>query len=769
VPQQNPVLNTVRGWLFDVYPSTEGQMNVWVICEDGQRIKLVDSFKPRFYVSSKKASLDELQSLVSTLAVDSCRFVPKYVDSTNWSESVVLEVTVTNYQKIPFLVNKILESGKYLRYQVHNSDVAPSQLYLYERDLFPLAFVEIKVEKYALTYKLLDSVEKLNYTVPPFRFAELQLSSNKKHKPSTFDEPIDALAIAFDDGTKVVIDSGTERYKLLHAAYLIRKFDPDIIFTKGGDSFIFPYLTKRAAVNNILNHFILSRDKTPLVAKPKKGTTYMSYGQTYYRSPTRRLYGRIHIDENNTFVFRESGFHGLIEIARSCRVPLHKASRCSIGTTMSSLQNYQALKDGFLVARNKQVGESFKSAYQLLIGDRGGFVYEPKMGIHDQVGEIDFSSMYPSLMAKYNISAETVLCGCCSDSNSRFPELGFHICKKKQGIVPKVLDFAVKKRLLYKNLVKETEDEVLCEVYDKRQSALKWILVTCFGYLGYRNSKFGTVDGHMGVCAFGRDSLLKASHLAEDKGFEVIHGIVDSLWLKKEAASFDDYVNLAKKLTKQVDLPLDFSGLYKWIVFLPSKTHPRVPVSNRYYGVKTDGTIKVRGIDIRRRDSPKFVCDAQLDMIQALSSADNSQEFLKKIPEALKVVKTYKQKLLNHEIPVWDLIITKRLSKETHEYSQNISQRIAGKQLLIEGFEVYPGKSVEYVFTDAQNVLPFRRVKPKELIDDKTSPDAKKYLSLLYSAASNLLSQFGFYSDSISEYVSGYQTPKIETLLKSHG
>jgi len=158
VLQQNPVLNTVRGWLFDVYPSTEGQMNVWIICEDGNRIKLIDSFKPRFYVSSKKASLDELQRLVSKLAVDSCQFVPKYVDSTKWSESIVQEVTVKNYQKIPFLVNKILESGKYLRYQVHNSDVAPSQLYLYERDLFPLAFVEIKVEKYTLSYKLFDSV-----------------------------------------------------------------------------------------------------------------------------------------------------------------------------------------------------------------------------------------------------------------------------------------------------------------------------------------------------------------------------------------------------------------------------------------------------------------------------------------------------------------------------------------------------------------------------------------------------------------------------------
>ena len=730
-------------------------MNVWLICEDGKRIKLIDAFKPRFYVSTKTGTLNALHRLISKLPVDSCRFVCKRAETTNCSESIVLEVTVTNYKHIPFFVRKILVAGKYLKYQIHNSDVTPSQLYLYNRDLFPLAFVEIKIEKHNLKYNILDSVETVKYKIPQLRLAKLQLSSTKKHKQSTFNEPIDEITLCFDE-QNVVVNSGTERYKLLHTAYLIRKFDPDIIFTNGGDSFIFPYLARRAAVNNILGNFVLSKDRSPLVANPKKGKSYFSYGQTYYRSPTRRLYGRIHVDENNTFIVRESGLNGLIEIARSCRVPLHKASRSSIGTSMSSLQNYQALKDGFLVPRNKHVGESFKSAYQLLIGDRGGFVYEPKMGIHDQVGEIDFSSMYPSLMAKYNISAETVLCGCCPDSNLRFPELGFHICEKRRGIVPKVLEFAVKKRLRYKKLVKETEDTTLREIYDKRQSALKWILVTCFGYLGYRNSKFGTVDGHMGVCAYGRDALLTASHIAEDNGFNVIHGIVDSLWLKKDTTSAEDYLQLTEEIAKKVDLPLDFSAFYKWIVFLPSKTHPIVPVLNRYYGVKDDGTLKVRGIEVRRRDTPKFVYDAQMDMINALAFANNSKDFIKKIPDALNVVKQYRKKLLDGQVPIWDLVVTKRLSKDLQDYSQNISQMIAGEQLKKDGFEIYAGKNIKFVFTDTKNKRYKLRVKAKELIDEKTNPDAKKYLSLLYSASANLLSQFGYSAERIAEYTKGY-------------
>jgi len=531
--------------------------------------------------------------------------------------------------------------------------------------------------------------------------------------------------------------------------------------TKGGDSFVFSYLAQRALVNKLSTHFVLSRDGSPLVADRKQGKSYFSYGQTYYRAPTRRLYGRVHIDENNTFILRESGLEGLIEIARSCRVPLHRAARSSIGTSMSSLQNYQALKDGFLVPRNKHVGEAFKSANALLVGDRGGFVYEPRMGIHEGVGEVDFSSMYPSLMAKYNISAETVLCGCCPDSSLRIPELGFHICEKRRGIVPKVLEFAVTKRLRYKRLVKETKDEQLKEVYYKRQAALKWILVTCFGYLGYRNAKFGTVDGHMSVCAFGRDALLTASHIAEDRGFRVIHGIVDSLWLKKEGASSEDFVRLCEEITEEVDLPLDFAGLYKWIVFLPSKTHPNVPVLNRYYGVKDDGSLKVRGLEVRRRDTPKFVYDAQMDMIKALASADDSEGFVEKIPEALKVVKEYRKKLLDGEVPVWDLIITKRLSKDMENYTQKISQVIAGEQLQKEGFEVSAGKSVKFLYTSAKNKRYRRRVKAKELIENGTNPDVRKYLLLLYSAASNILSPFGYSLESVYNYIKCHKYTRL--------
>jgi len=371
--------------------------------------------------------------------------------------------------------------------------------------------------------------------------------------------------------------------------------------------------------------------------------------------------------------------------------------------------------------------------------------------------------MYPSLMAKYNISAETFLCKCCPSSSLRVPRLGYHICEKRVGIVPKVLRFVISKRLRYKRLKKMSSNAEFREVYDRRQSALKWILVTCFGYLGYKNAKFGTIDGHIGVCAFGREAFLAAAHIAEERGFSVVHGIVDSLWLKKVDASTHEYIDLCREISKETGVPLNFEGRYKWIVFLPSRTHPNVAVLNRYYGVKEDGEIKVRGLEVRRRDTPRFVYDAQMEMLRVLATANNSKAFVGKIPEALKVAGKYRRKLLDGEVPVWDLIVTKRLSKEVENYRQRVSQMIAAEQLLKEGVEVPAGKNVSFLFTNVENKRYERRVRAEALVEEDANPDIKKYLILLYSAASNILSPFGYSEKDVLNSVRGQQCTKLSS------
>ncbi len=93
--------------------------------------------------------------------------------------------------------------------------------------------------------------------------------------------------------------------------------------------------------------------------------------------------------------------------------------------------------------------------------------------------------------------------------------------------------------------------------------------------------------------------------IAESRGFRLVHGIVDSMWLKKPDAGVGEYEEVCEQIEKELDFPISFEGRYRWIVFLNSRVDPRLPVLNRYYGVFEDGTIKVRGIDLRRHDTTR--------------------------------------------------------------------------------------------------------------------------------------------------------------------
>ena len=743
----------IRGWIFDVYPANVGEMAVWIISENGQRIRLTDKFQPNIYVSGMKEDIEKLVGRIySNENIANWCFVYKFANPIDVEKSRVLEITLKDCRKVSALTNQILKLGDYLRYEVHNSDLHGDRTYFFIHDLFPLAFLEVEALKTGLKYALQDSVESKNYSIPQLRTMQLKVEIAKSGKIANLQDPISSIILNQDE-KQISIDSGDEGEKLLQLSKMVKDLDPDLVVTNGGDSYLFSYLLQRAIVSGVSDKFILSRDEAPFVPKAAQGKTFFSYGRTFYKAPTVRLYGRVHIDAGNTFILNESSFQGLFEIARICRAPLHTSSRSSIGSSMSSLQFYQAFKQEILIPRNKSIPEAFKSAYELLVADRGGFVYEPKVGIHDNTGEVDFSSMYPSLMVNNNISAETVLCKCCPDSHLRIPELNYNICEKREGVVPKALRLVVSKRLDYKRLRDETTDPKLKKMYDNRQNALKWILVTCFGYLGYRNAKFGTVDGHIGVCAFGRDAFLRAARISERRGFEVLHGIVDSLWLKKENATFEEYDNLCTHVSKDIGVPLNFEGLYKWIVFLPSKMHPNIGVLNRYYGVMESGKLKVRGLEVRKHDTPRFVYDAQMEMIKVFSAANNSREFMQKIPQAIEVVKAYRQKLLNDEVPIWDLIISKHLSKNPKHYKQHVSQVIAAEQLMKEGSEVHAGNNVKFVFTHSKDKRHDRRVKAAQLVEKGVEPDIQKYLMLLYAAAANMLSFEGYTTESIYDSV----------------
>jgi DNA polymerase elongation subunit (family B) len=148
-------------------------------------------------------------------------------------------------------------------------------------------------------------------------------------------------------------------------------------------------------------------------------------------------------------------------------------------------------------------------------------------------------------------------------------------------------------------------------------------------------------------------------------------------------------------------------------------------------------------------------------MIKTLATADNTAELKEKIPEALTIVKVYRRKLLDGEVPIWDLIVTKRMSKSPSRYRQHVSQVIAAEQLMKEGAEVHAGNNIQFLFTHAEDKRHERRVRAAQLIEKNVNPDAKKYLLLLYSSAANLLSFAGYTTKSVFDAINGEKQEKL--------
>ncbi len=141
--------------------------------------------------------------------------------------------------------------------------------------------------------------------------------------------------------------------------------------------------------------------------KPER--SYFAYGQVIHRGQQLLLFGRWHIDAYNAVFFHDYGLEGVLELARVTALPAQNVARVSPGTGISAMQILTALRDGILVPWHKQQAESPKTALDLLHADQGGLVYQPTIGLHRDVAEIDFISMYPSIMAHFNISPETVI------------------------------------------------------------------------------------------------------------------------------------------------------------------------------------------------------------------------------------------------------------------------------------------------------------------------------------------------------------------------
>jgi len=725
----------MQGWIIDSYPNYDSDsIVVWLWTEHGVR-RIEDSrFRPSFFMSAPPSELQSYRQRLEIIdEIGEVRETRRRLNLGDEEPSPVLEIFPRHYRDLNDLAKTIDSNGGYYDHRLYNIDMRFSQRYFLHHDIFPLGLVDyshgvwrMQEEQFALEYKL-----------PPLRAALLDIAVDAPMGiPRLQDKLLGARLCEIDIG-------GSEGEILEKLNSALRDLDPDVILTDGGDSFLMPYLAKRSEALGVG----LQLGREPQRLDEKKGRSYFTYGRIVYKPGQYLLKGRLHIDRGH-FAYRESEMAGLGELSRLSTIVPQEQARLTPGTAFTAMQINRATRDGVLVMWKKNLPEFFKDAEQLIRADRGGFILEPEVGVHENIVELDYASLYPNIMVKFNLSMETLNCGCCADGGGQpVPGLGYHSCVKRLGLVPRVLRPLIDRKRYYKKLKKEPGPKQ--EIYRERDTILKWTLVTSFGFQGFRNARFGRIECHESINAHARDLLVRSMEIAEQHGYEVVHGIVDSLWLrpKPNASGID---KLVEHINGAIGIPIDLEGVYKWVVFLPCKT-TGVGALNRYYGLFQNGEMKLRGIELRKHDTSPFVNEAQKAMLDELSHANNATEFMDRVPKAIAILGAYAQLLREGGVPLEDLLLTRAITRQLEEYTVMTNSVAALKQMKRRGYAVEPGEYIRFVITDGQSRDSEKKVRVSEFISADEKPDVKEYLKLLCRAGETLFLPFGYTESKLLE------------------
>lgn len=726
------------GWLLDITDAPDGR-GVLLWLKDGASGVVTGRyapFTPPFLVTGDRAALARARPAIAARPeVRSVAERTGRVAILDRRPRRYLEVTAGRNPARRRLADTVDALGSYHDLELYDVDLSAPQLYHLTHGLYPFAPVVWDAAHVTAT----EPAEAVDYVSPPLRGSvlEVRLTGHTRGRVAPKEGTI--AAIRLGDATL----EGEEPELFLAFMEELGRQDPDILFTDGGDAFDLPWLAQRVTAHGLPpERFSLGRAPAPITpARPAR--TFESYGRILHRDASFLVPGRFHLDRGNSFLFGDAAVEGLVDAARLSRLSLQTVVRQSPGTCFTAMEMAHALALGCHVPYKKNRPEEFKSARTLVAADRGGVLFLPPVGVFDRVDEFDFASLYPHLMVRHNLSTETLDCRCCPESPDIAPGLGYRSCTQQVGLIPRTLAPLLERRLTYKARAKSpTTPPEEAERLRRRVKMLKWILVTAFGYQGYRNARFGRIECHEAINAHARALIARLLPVAEAAGYSVLHGLVDSLWLTPTGRADVDPEAFARDVTRDVDLPLGYEGRYEWIVFLPAVTHG-LGVPNRYYGRYASGEFKLRGIGSRRHDTPTVFRRFEAEVLDRFAHAHDAAGVRGELPRVLARADRFAERLASGAWPLEELLVTHRLSQPGEEYVVFTESVAALRQLAALGAARGPGESVRFLVRDRAARSWRDRVTVAEALGGDEAYDAGAYLEGLARCAETLLAPLG--------------------------
>jgi DNA polymerase I len=738
----------IRFWLLDINSRTkegkQAELWLWGVDADGNRVLVIDRSFTAYFYAVVKEGFDPSTTAKEIMSAYSSSIVKAEVAERRFFGKPVQAIKV--YCKVATETGKLAKQLRSLEAvkECLEDDIRITMQYLIDNNVAPCTWheVDVEAEKQDIPDVRADKVyaacsvpwQRGTVEKPQLRTLSFSIISySREGSPKPDRNPVVIISTAASNSEEKQFFAGDDRNDkpvIEQFVSYVQKLDPDIIVSFGGNTEYYNYLVDRS-------HRL---GRTFDVDRGKKEPHTSVYGHV-------SLTGMANVDLIDFMdVFPEVKVHTLANLAYYLDVMKNrsvleiedvdfaeywdnqqkrellkqfslsnarKIQACAMllldfATQLSSLVSLPLdhvmtaavgfRVEGFLIKQTSKIGELIpRRVEQPYRPYTGGLVLKPKPGLHDNIAVLDFKSMYPSIMIRYNLSPDTYIAPEEPEPPGgvyEAPEVNHRFRKEPPGFYKETLTFLIQVRNQIRSQMKNlSSTSVEFSVLDARQKAVKVITNAAYGYAGWIGARWYIKPVAEAASAWGRYTILRATRLAEDKGLMVIYGDTDSLFLTNDK---EKIVELKAGISGESGLEVEVSEVYKRIFFTEAK--------KRYAGLRADGSLDIVGLEVIRGDWAQVAKNVQENVLAMIL---REQSVKKAVDYVHEVVAELKQR----KIPFRDLIIWKTLTKPPEQYAVRAAHVEAAKMLKEKGWRLAGGDKVGFVILSGAGRF-YSRVKP---------------------------------------------------------
>lgn len=759
---------------------SEPVIDLWGRTEDDKRVLIqVRGFRPYFYavldegvdhntVIASIRALSKPSSPITGIKYLKRRFIGREVGVLKIE--TLIPASVRDYREAVARVPGVRE--------VVEADIRFSMRYLIDTNLYPMRWYSIEVEEGRLPGLRVDAYyvargeprELEEYAgrdpLEGLRVMAFDIEVyNPQRSPDPRRDPVIIIGYMTDEGGEPVLlvsEGNNDRRTISEFNKIILEYDPDIIVGYNQNRFDWPYLVERAKVlgvkldvgrrinsppqPSVYGHYsipgrlnvdlydfademyevkmkTLEEVADYLGVLPKDKRVVLEWWQIsdYWKNPEKR---RILLEYARDDVYSTYGLVGKFlpfgaQLSQVSGIPMDQVMAASVGFRLEWRLMREAHKLGELVPNRRERREPSYT---------GAIVLKPKPGLHKDIAVLDFASMYPNIMARYNVGPDTLVKpgeNVKPNSVNRAPEVGHMFRKEPPGFFKKVVEKLLRiRRNIKAEMKKYKEGSPNYNLLNERQRAVKVLANASYGYLGWPYARWYCRECAESITAWGRTLIRGAIQKARELGLNVIYGDTDSLFVTNDRERVE---RLIAWIEDVLGFDVKIDKVYRKVFFTEAK--------KRYVGLTEDGKIDVVGFEAARGDWSELAKEAQIRVAEIVLRTGSIEEAVNYVRRVIGDVKS-----LN--VDIRKLVIWKTLSRRLDEYVAEQPHIMVARMMEKMGIKVGPGSKIGYVVVKGSGSLS-KRVKPYFAVE-REEIDVDYYVDKqIIPSALRILSYFG--------------------------